>query len=119
MGIFWCGKKVIFSSPIVTYYVAHVIHECAHIFATNAEPHDSSEIDFLGWEMIVAEQIGLPWPAWRAGNRGYCIEGMGPDLPGFIEDCSAEQFQLLYEDRVSYAKHIGIVDSKNRPLAVR
>jgi hypothetical protein len=119
LGLFWEEKKIILSSPVSKHLTANVIHECAHIFATRTNPNDSNELEFLGWEMVVAKLIEMPLSVWGQSNRYYDLEGVIANFPRYIGECSEEQLQVLYQDRVSYAKHIGIIDEKDNPLAVR
>jgi hypothetical protein len=121
LGLFYGEKKIVISSPISRHLTADIIHECAHIFATRYNPNDSDELAILGWEMLVAKLIGMPLSVWGQSCKDYDIEGVIEDenFPTLVGKCSEEQLQVLYQDRVSYAKHIGIIDEKGNPLAVR
>lgn len=50
------------------------VHEMAHVFATTDKPDNSSEIDFLGFEVRLAASVGL-YRKWSTGNYSYGLNG--------------------------------------------
>jgi hypothetical protein len=116
LGLWWTRKRIVMCSPMSLHYVGDVIHECAHLFATTKRPDESSEWDFLGWEMVVAERVGLPMPSWRQAHYNYFVD---LDTSRTIVEYTDKELRHLYEDRVMYAWLTGIIDEKGRPLSVR
>ncbi len=104
-----------------------VIHEIAHVFAVNAETSraalDSDEFDFFGWEFMLARKVDLV-PEWVESNYNYSLpndpfEYNGKDFGG--EDfgqLELEEQSDLIEERVDYARQIGIV-MDDEPISVR
>jgi hypothetical protein len=116
LGLWWQKKRIFMCRPMSLHYVGNVIHECAHLFATTKRPNESIEWDFLGWEMMVAERIGLPMPSWREALCDYYVD---LDTGRTLGEYTDKEFKQLYEDRVMCAWLTGIIDETGKPLSVR
>lgn len=53
----------------------NVIHEMAHVFATELTPDYSDESKFLAWEVAMATKLGL-YKLWSQGNDYYGLYGL-------------------------------------------
>lgn len=116
LGIAWQAKTVVYYDTVCW---TEVIHEMGHCFATDLNPNQSSEWDFFGWEYCLAEYLALDMLVWCQSNASYNI-----DFPELSLYCSyfgsfsvIEQMKIIQE-RISYGKKIGIIDSLDRPLTV-
>lgn len=129
LGVHHRRREVVLVSPVSRLKVAEVIHEMGHTFATRLDPavrEDADrlyEFDFLGWEMVVAQRVGLPWPAWREGHRDYGLWGMDESVQDLwaceVGQCTDQQIQVLFRDRVLRARALGLLDERDRPRLVR
>ena len=50
-----------------------ILHEAGHLLASKVNPKESSAYDFLGWEICVAQKLGLPMGEWWRNNNPYSI----------------------------------------------
>lgn len=105
LGCDWNNKKFYYASRIVwdTQTICGLIHEMGHVFASNEPPHQCKhEYDFLGWEWLLAEAIGIPMSSWRKGNGDYVVNGDCEYL-GTLNDT---QLSKLITDRVDRAEEL-------------
>jgi hypothetical protein len=113
-------KKIFVCSPLKDHYVHDIIHEMGHVFASKVEPGPSDEFTFLGWEMAVAQHIGLSWSQWQTGNNYQVApqknhKSWAQEIHHFHEKHLLE----LYEERLIVARQQGLVDFQNRPHPIR
>ena len=110
LGILW-DEKVIAYVRATGVTPCDIIHEMGHIFAVKGV--DDSEVDFFGWEYMLARKLGLA-RAWVAQNGDYCIDDGGTSFKSLTKD---GQRQFI-DERVAFARSIGIVRG-DAPVAVR
>lgn len=95
------------------------IHEAGHVLACPYKPEASNEFDFLGWEIAMAISCDV-LPEWLHGQRDYVVDAnehgiYSVDIGTLTEDRVSE----LVEERLDYARSVGIIDTNDRPLVVR
>ncbi len=121
-GVSFTKKICYLRGPIRKSKVAEVIHELAHIFASDRNPNRATEFNFLGWEMVVADTINLPRGPWRIGNANYQLHSLQDPKPPWardVGDCTDAELELLYQDRLKEAQKLGSVSKDGEPLSVR
>lgn len=80
-----------------------ILHELGHVLFDNPDGFGNSnvhEYEWLGWEFVVASQLGVA-QAWRLDNSNYVV-GEGNITPEFGELSFEEQNKLL-EERINTA----------------
>lgn len=102
LGVFWRRKQVVFSGQGDW---PEVIHEMAHVFASNKKPDLAEEWPFLGWEYAVAKYVEGPLKDWYSYMRDYMISKDG-DTFG---DLSPSQRHLLCQKRLQVARDLKLV----------
>jgi hypothetical protein len=112
LGVNWSSKTIIYTGEVVE---SNVIHEMGHVFAANQPPRAADEFTFLGWEYVVAKQVGISLPDWLAANRDYVVSVDGDKDIGHLS--KREIFQLIH-DRVKASRKAGLVKG-GKPLAIR
>lgn len=116
MGVYWRSKILVYTDQTKWY---ELVHDLGHLLASNDTPDQSTEYDFLGWEMRLTMTLdatkGLK--DWRDGNNAYMVE---LDDTGLIEigDLSDQQFKRLVDDRIAAAKATGLIRN-NRVIVLR
>lgn len=63
-------EKIIYAAP--GFNAGSLIHEAGHVFATLKEPLWSNEVEFLGWEFVLARKVDL-LEEWLDSMRDYSI----------------------------------------------
>lgn len=64
--------------------IGGIIHELGHLIASRRPPEDAQEVDFLGWEWLLARKLGLrrTWGVWMQDyvmtNDGNIYKFMAP-----------------------------------------
>ena len=93
--------------------VGALIHEAGHVIACNTEPRNSKEYPFLGWEFALALELNvLQDLLFEHADYGITDD----DTIGML---SEDELSELIEERLDYARSIGIVDANDRALAIR
>ena len=108
-GLHWEAKLVFATHEAAE--VGPIIHEMGHVFAVPAYPGD--EWHFLGWEALVARQIGA-YETWSKENWNY-----GTNDGDEWGTLSRKQQQELLVERIADGKKLGIINRLGRPVAVR
>lgn len=72
-GVAWEDKIVCYCPEKAPSLICGLIHEMGHVFACLEPPPDAEEYIFLGWELEVANVIGLSRQAWYKGNADYSV----------------------------------------------
>lgn len=110
LGINHSKKIIAYVDPETPWY--QVVHEMAHVFACEAEPHESEEFAFFGWEVALAKKFkGLA--EWLDGNKDY---GVNPYLDfGMME---ADAKDALIKERLACSQQLGLV-KRGQPVAIR
>ena len=92
------------------YFIAGIIHEMGHVFASRLSVNKSKEYNFFGWEYNLARQIRFPIKEWRYGNRDYVID---EEYAHDVKQISDKDFRRFVKEIIARAmKHKLIVDSK-------
>jgi hypothetical protein len=111
LAVHW-SKKIIAYSGEVPW--ASLVHEMAHVFASGwPPPRWPKEWRFFGWAVAVAKIYGLE--TWIRGNKDYNVTDDGETM---MELRRPKRMALL-EERLAFAKSIGLVSSRGRPLSIR
>ena len=84
------------------YFCVGLIHELAHAVACEKKPQASSEYDFLGWEIIAADKVGISREDWIDGNGDYGV-GSGGDSMHEMKQDDPEELDSILDERVKYA----------------
>ena len=73
LGIDW-EAKVLYVDPsdLNAQVLGGMIHELGHLVAINEEPKRASELDFLGWESIVARKLRM-FDVWETSMKDYSM----------------------------------------------
>jgi hypothetical protein len=116
VGLDYEKKILFFNEGQVDEGVAGLIHEAAHIVACPKAPIDSNEFDFLGWELALAIELGV-LHSWIRGMNDYgviqttpsIVDGEMFDEVVHIGSMSEDELSELIEERIDYARSIGIV----------
>ena len=99
------------------YYTPHlpgitdlggIIHEFGHVFATLEDPNTAEEYDFLGWEWLLALEVGLR-DEWLLSMDNYSLAAEGNVYAedfGYLDD---DQRSDLLEERIDYAESLGLI----------
>ena len=75
-GVAWEDKIVCYCPEKASDLICGLIHEMGHVFACLKPPPDADEYTFLGWELEVANLIGMSRQAWYKGNADYSVMGV-------------------------------------------
>lgn len=113
LGIRWAAKEVVFTRRLPLEPV-EVIHEMGHIFAAKAVPDEIKEFDFLGWEYMLALQVGISQQDWVHDNQHYAVTDDGDEL-GYM---SEGEVSALLDERIRAATVAGLI-REGKPVAIR
>lgn len=107
--------KVYYDPDVFQYSseTAGIIHEMGHVFACHDSPLQSEEFDFLGWEWVLAREVGL-LSEWCASMRNYSLNSQGDDFGNISIDDQTE----LIESRVAHACELGLIVD-DEPVCIR
>lgn len=112
------AKSTVFASDHETNPIevlCGLIHELGHLCVGDnyMDPNIGEEYDFFGWEIVVADAIGMSRDDFIIGNRDYIVEGMLE-----IGSMTVRRRKKVFLERIEFAKRIGIV-SGSTPLVRR
>jgi hypothetical protein len=117
LGILWADKRIVYTSR-VEILGSEIIHEMGHVFADLHHPlsgEGPEEIDFLGWEILVARKVKIPLDSWFYNNRDYCV------YMGEIDELK----DVEPSNRKEFASHLVEISAKKglvrreQPIAIR
>lgn len=117
LGLDYAKKTLYFDGACDAESVGNLIHEAGHLVACEKSPEDSEEYEFLGWEIALALELDL-LDDWAYGQQDYGVttnEYEGGIEIGLLSD---EEFDELVEERIDYARSIGLV-VVDRAVAIR
>jgi len=128
VGMNW-ETKIIFISDRMrnsTSCIVGAIHEAGHVFTSHGRPtlkSDEDEIYFLGWEYLLAMEVGVSEDEWLSCNSDYGVNGIIPDLEGEFSiqemgDIPHERIKEFIDKIVSMSLAHGIL-SDMKPISVR
>ena len=108
---FCCPEKV-------EDFAVGLIHELGHVFAEPYGPNDSrsNEFEFLGWEIVLARQVGLSDLEFCRGNKDYGIDDDGTELREFL--AKPRELAKFLAETVEKAKKAGLI-KHGYPVSVR
>lgn len=106
-GIDWKAKKLYLTDEADP---GDLIHELAHLLATDKPLKKQEEFDFFGWEYILAKQLGV-YDWWLGTIQNYYVT---PERE-FGELSQKEQRQVLRE-RKEYALKMGMINKDNKVI---
>jgi hypothetical protein len=92
-----------------------VIHEMGHVFLEEGTPGTTYELDWLGWEIVLARRARC-YRAWSAQNADYMLPS---DESLWWKDLTALQRRQLITESIADAMDMGIVSSSGEPLCTR
>lgn len=116
IGIDYYQKKLYLTKDFSHETVGNIIHEVGHIVACDDAPEDSNEVEFLGWEIAFALELGL-LDEWRAGQSDYTVRHSYHGLVeiGCLDD---DELSDLVEESIDWAKCLGLVENEHA-VAIR
>ncbi len=119
LGIVWRDKRIIYSNRIPVP-PCDLIHEMGHVFASVTAPSDpnNEEVEFFGWEYLIAKLVGVPYEEWRDANRHYMVTIKDNRLPEQVGDLTDKQLATFLEANICKAEDLGIV-LDGKPIAIR
>lgn len=112
VGVDFDAKAVYYTKGIS---VVTLLHELGHAFASADRPEDASELDFFGWEFVLAKHLGLE-EEWLDDQVNYSV----PFQDGYssFRRIPLDDQRSLLEASVARGKRLGsIVDGL--PVTVR
>lgn len=116
LGLNYEKKQIIFVGDIPA---ADIIHEMGHVFACKYEPYRSSEIDFFGWEYLLAKKFDI-FEDWIKANNEYMICEDGSHTIGeFNKEFGLDSLINLLSQHATEASRKGLLDAENNPIAIR
>lgn len=117
IGFNWHAKTIF----IVQAYSSSLIHEMGHVFgalfdpsAPEAQDPSDYEVDFFGWEYLVAAKHGV-LDQWFIGNLHYCCGG---DDGYFGELSRCRQMEFICE-AIERGLRSNLISAALEPLSVR
>ncbi len=118
-GIFWKDKLFVYTDR-VAIRPSELIHEMGHVFACLTPPRDldTEEVDFLGWEYVLACAVGVDPVVWRRDNDQYMVTLPQSDGPVEMQALNDSEFAILMADRVFAAEKFGTIIN-GLPVAIR
>ena len=127
-------KTVFFSSHCepddIEAYATGIIHEMGHVFASKVAPNrqkPSAEFDFFGWEVLLAEKIGLTRQQFYKGQAEYAVNDQGDRIDDFLADTAnlpgdrderLSRLTGIMNERIQYARSQGMIKN-GRPVSTR
>lgn len=117
------GTKTIVGSDRIKW--TDILHEAAHLLATDKSPDDSNEYDLLGWEWAVTLHLGLPQNEFLAYNKEYGVYWQDPEEPspsGFYDELGdftldSPAFARLMRQMTDRACALGSLNENGVPSA--
>lgn len=93
-----------------------IIHEMGHCFACLHSPGKTpSEIDFHGWEWIVAKSVGFTQDRFRIANSNYIVAFEHAENMG---ELTRKELSEYLKERIEMSQSFNLLDG-NRLLALR
>lgn len=105
--------KTVYYTPSTS--ISSLIHEMGHVFASHARPEDSEELDFFGWEFVLAKTLGVE-EEWLDDQVHYSVPSQG-GYSSFRRLPLGDQTNLL-ESVILRGRLLGIIVG-DTPVAVR
>lgn len=117
IGILWSKKDIYYlDDDLERLPISALIHEMGHVFASTQTPDDAQEFDFFGWELAMADHIGLPRPLWIKENQYYVVTASpSSDCLG---DLPPAEMEALFKERLDLATANGLL-REGVPVAIR
>jgi hypothetical protein len=108
----WWRKKIIYAVR-GRENVNGIIHEMGHVFAAPHHPDCACsachEWDWLGWEIVLARQIGA-MPMWSYHNADYGVGEGGLYSWGRL---TPKRRRIVVADRIAHARKAGFLGVDN------
>lgn len=93
------------------YLLGELIHELGHVLACSSPPEKSGELNFFGWEWVVACKFGVE-DLWRESCKDYAL-----NYSDFGDLSRPEQDRVLLTARRAAVKR-GLIKA-GEPVSVR
>ena len=113
LGIRWAAKEIVFTRRLPLEPV-EIIHEMGHVFAATGRPDEIQEFDFLGWEYVLALEVGISRRDWVHENQHYAVTDDGDEL-GYM---GYGEVTTLLDERIRVATAAGLI-REGKPVAIR
>jgi hypothetical protein len=117
LGVMWDEKRIVFTSRCEVHPVG-IIHEMGHVFADLHSPTfeaSGSEMDFLGWEVLVARKVRISLDTWFEENKDYIIDIDDNSDLGAVPLKDRSKFAALFID---FSTKAGLVKN-GKPVTIR
>ena len=111
LAVDYCNKIVYYEK---NSNWGHIIHEMAHVFASNLPPDQSDEITFIGWEFATAKYINAPIDMWYEQLSDYLT-----DSDVTFSSLSEEEKANFLADRMSFCMKENMIQDNGKPLSIR
>jgi len=105
--------KIVYHTGDTKWY--HIVHEMAHLFASEDLPYKANEFNFLGWEYATVKYIKAPLYQWHKDMYEYTIDKNGSKFGSL----SKYKKRKLLLDRLQVAKNLNLISLKGTPLSIR
>lgn len=115
LGIDWKERRILYTDRRHVPWPAFT-HEMGHTFATLDDPGCANEVDFFGWEYVLAQRVGN-LDEWIAGNRDYvvdCVDQNGDVIRNDVSfgDLTLDQKTFWSDFAIRRGKDLGIITSR-------
>ena len=120
LGVNFNMKVIAFDPKRVKWQ--HIIHEMGHVFASDNHPEKTDEYQFLGWEYIIAKQVGGSMREWHEQNGEYEVHDDVIKITTCWHKLTKKDRSRIIKDRIDEAVNIGILRPEGRkliPVAIR
>lgn len=127
IGVYWSRKLIVHRETGFT--CAGLIHEMGHVFACKQSPNhrDCDETDFLGWEISLAQRMGVK-DSWMREMGSYGVHtwedgslAVDDEIGDFseIKQLTNKQRQQLFLSAVAHSQKLGSLGSKGQIHSLR
>lgn len=115
LGVDWEEQRILYTDRRPIPWPAFT-HEMGHLFGTLENPNQASEVDFFGWEYLLAQRVGNI-DEWVGDNRDYvvdCVDQKGKVIKRDVSfgDLTMDQRGFWVDCQIQRGKDLGIITTR-------